>query len=166
MAKKYGINWSKPTTWVILGFIALIAWMLSKESKAETSMELAPALFVAGNRYTGAALFIEERWREKYALGVGLTTTWGCLDSCSRGNGPTNQVFYAQRIILYKRFEVGIGGSYWHNLSPAWSSHTPFTLSIAWHFGPHLTIRERHFSTGGSSERNGGLDMLTIAWTF
>lgn len=161
-----GIKWKKPTTWMVLGFIALFFFMLSKEARAETSMEFAPTIFVAGNRYSSVALFLEERFANKYAFGVGLTTNWSCVDYCKRGEGPTNQVFYIQRIVHYKKLELGIGGSYWHNKTPAWDSHTPFALSIAWHFSDHLSIKERHFSTAGSSDRNGGLDMITIVWRF
>ena len=165
---KYGVDWKSPTTWMILAFIALMVFMLVKEADAaETSIELAPGtMFVAGNRYAGGTLFLEERIAGKYAFGVGLTTTWDCIDNCTRGDGPTNQVFYIQRVIRYHKLELGLGGSYWHNLSPAWNSHTPFALSLAWHFTDHISLRERHFGTGGSSERNGGLDMLTLAWAF
>lgn len=165
---KYGIDWGKPTTWLIIGFIALLAWLLTKEADAaETSMELAPGtLFVTNDRYAGGALFLEELIAGKYAFGVGLTTTWDCIDDCSRGDGPTNQVFYMQRVVRYKRLGLGIGASYWHNLSPAWSSHTPFALSLEWHFTDHASVRIFHFSTGGSSDRNGGLNMLNGKWTF
>lgn len=70
------------------------------------------------------------------------------------------------RVAEYKRFQIGIGISYWHNQSPAWNSNTPFTLMIGWQINDRWSIKERHFSTGGSSSKNGGLDMLTIGYTF
>jgi len=168
MAEKLGVNFKKPTTWIVIAFIILAGWMFSKEaSAAETSFELAPGtMFVAGSRYAAGALFIEERWLGKYAVGFGLTTAWECLDNCKRGNGPTNQVVFIQRIVTYKKFELGLGLSYWHNTTPAWNSHTPFALSIGWNFNDHWSIKERHFSTAGSSSNNGGLDMLTIGYRF
>lgn len=165
----YGINLRKGATWLIFGFIILISFMLAQEAKAEeTTMEFAPTLFVAGNRYNGGTLLIEERWKGKYAIGLGLTTTWQCLDinDCRRGEGKTNQLFYVQRVIQYKKFEMGLGVSYWHNTSPAWDSHTPFALHAGWNFNDHANLKWRHFSTGGSSDKNGGLDLLTFGWRF
>lgn len=163
-----GVNLRKLTTWLVLAFIIGLGFMLTQEAKAETTIELAPVLVVGGDRYNGGFILIEERWAGKYVLGLGLTTAWECRDqdNCKRGNGETNQFLLAQRVIRYKKFEMGIGISYWHNTTPAWNSHTPFALSIAWHFNDRLSIRERHFSTGGSSTNNGGLDMLTVGWTF
>lgn len=169
----YGINLRKAATWLVFGFIILLGVMLTltEAEAAETRMELAPTLFVAGHRYNGGLLFIEERWKKKYALGIGLTTAWSCPDinDCRRGEGKTNQLFYAQRIIQYKKFEMGIGMSYWHNKTPAWDSHTPFVLHIGWNFNERLDAKYRHFSTGGSSDINGGLDLpisLGITWKF
>ena len=167
--KFLGVDIKQPTTWMILGFIFLLFFMFSKEADAaETRMEFAPTLFVAGDRYNGGLLQLEERWKGKYALGVGLTTDWNCADAedCKRGDGPTNQFIYAQRVVQYKKFEMGLGASYWHNTSPAWNSHTPFALHLGWNFNDHASVKWRHFSTGGSSEKNGGLDYLSFAWSF
>ena len=117
------------------------------------------------------ALFFEERWNDKYAVGLGLTTEWKCpdLNDCRRGQGKTNQLVYAQRIIKYKKFEMWLGLSYWHNKSPAWDSHTPFILHLGWNFNDRFGVKYRHFSTGGSSDKNGGLDLpisLSVGWKF
>ncbi len=167
---KWGVDWSKPTTYIIIAFIIGLAFMAGKTAAAaETSFEIAPGtMFVSGSRYNGGLLLIEERWKSRYAIGAGLTTTWECpsQNDCPRGNGPTNKFIYAQLIFVYKKFEMGIGPSYWDNQSPAWNSNTPWALMIGWNFTDRLSIKERHFSTNGSSENNGGLDLLTIGWTF
>ena len=121
------VVFKKPTTWAILIFLVVLFFMLSKEAKAETAFELAPGtLHVAGNRYNGLMLIIEERWQDKYAIAMGLTSTWDCLDvnDCVRGEGKPNQMVMFQRVVLYKKFELGLGLSYWSNVSPAWNSHT------------------------------------------
>lgn len=167
-----GVDIKSKTTWLIGGFIVLLVFMLATEdadaAETTTSIEVAPTLFVAGNRYNGGLLILEERFNKKYALGVGLTTEWVCPDvnDCRRGNGPTNQVVYAQRVVTHKKFEIGLGISYWHNQSPSWDSNTPYALSLGWNFNKNLNAKWRHFSTGGSSDRNGGLDMFTIGWRF
>jgi len=133
---------------------------------AETTFEVAPTLFVAGDRYNGGLIALEERWKGKYALGVGLTTEWQCTNECRRGNGKTNQFVYAQRVVQHNKFEMGFGLSYWHNTSPSWNSHTPYALHLGWNFNDHASLKWRHFSTGGSSSNNGGLDLLTVGWRF
>ena len=95
--KFLGVKIKKATTWLILGFIALLIFMFTNEAEAaETRMEIAPTLFVAGDRYNGGMLMLEERWKSKYALGLGLTTEWLCSGDCKRGPGKTNQFVYAQ----------------------------------------------------------------------
>lgn len=168
---KWGVDWKKPTTWMILAFIVLILWMFSKEAEAtETGFEIAPGtMFVAGDRYNGGYLAMDNRFGDgKWAVGLGLTTTWTCPDAndCNRGEAPNNQFVYGQRIVEYKKFEMGLGISYWHNQTPSWSSHTPFALHIGWNFTDHVAVKWRHYSTAGSSGRNGGLDLLTFGWNF
>ena len=169
--RRWGVDWKKPTTIAIIGFILLAIWMFATEEAdaAETTMEIAPGtLHVAGDRYTGGLLLIEERFKGKYALGFGLTTAWDCVDQndCRRGNGPNNQFVYVQRVITKNKFEIGLGISYWANETPSWNSHTPFALSLGYNFNKHLNIKLRHFSTAGSSSNNGGLDMINIGWRF
>ena len=163
----FGVDIKQPTTYLVLGFIVLLFFMFATEADAsETTIEIAPTLFVAGDHYNGGLIALEERWKDKYALGVGLTTEWHCTDDCGRGNGKTNQFVYAQRVVKHNKFEMGFGLSYWHNKSPSWNSHTPFALHAGWNFNDHLNLKWRHFSTGGSSERNGGLDLLSVGWRF
>lgn len=165
-------NWNPKTTGLILAFIVLLFFLLANEADAserETRAELAPTMFVAGDRYTGGILSIEERWKNKYALGLGLTSGWSCTNDCGRGDGPNNQFVYAQRVVrpyFSDHFEMGLGVSYWHNKTPSWNSHTPFLLHIGWNFNDKWAVKWRHFSTGGSSSQNGGLDYLSISYSF
>ena len=166
--EKWGVNWKKPVTIAILAFIAVLFFAFSKTADAaETTAELAPGtMFVAGHHYTGGTLILSERWRDKYELGLGLTTEWGCTSSCGRGEGPSNQFVYAMRVAVLKQFQIGIGISYWHNQTPAWNSNTPFTLMVGWQVDERWSVKLRHFSTGGTSTNNGGLDLLTAGYTF
>lgn len=158
----------KPTNWFVLLFILVVVFFFAKTADgAETSMELAPGtMFVAGHRYNGGWLLVEETWNDKYSLAFGLTTVWNCADSCTRGEGPSNQFVQFQRVINYKKFEMGLGLSYWANETPAWSSHTPFSLHVGWNFTNHFGVNYRHYSTGGASIDNGGFDLLAVDWSF
>jgi len=166
--KSWTDMFKKKTTYVIFAFIILLGFLAHKTADAaETTFELAPGtMYVAGHRYNGGLLLIEERWSNKYVLAVGVTTSWDCADDCRRGDGPRNQFVMAQRVFEWKGIEAGFGISYWHNSTPAWNSHTPFALSVGYNFNDHLSVKVRHFSTAGSSTQNGGLDLLSVGWTF
>jgi len=164
-----GINIKKGTTYAVLAFIVLFVLLLSKESDAaEPFIEVAPeTTFVAGNSYTGSILMFGERFAGKYDVAIGLSTAGNCRDVvCSRGPSPTNQLIFAQRVVSYKKVEMGLGISYWHNQTAAWNSNTPFALSLGWNPSNRVALKWRHFSTGGSSDDNGGLDMITIGYKF
>ena len=164
-----GINIKKGTTYAVLIFIVLFVLLLSKESNAaKPFIELAPeTTFVAGYHYSGSILILGERFAEKYDIAIGLSTAGKCeYEECARGLMPTNQLILAQRVVSYKKVELGLGISYWHNQSAAWDSNTPFTLSLGWNPSNHIALKWRHFSTGGTSENNGGLDMFIIGWKF
>lgn len=164
---KWSVDLKKPATIGVLLFLILMVFMLVKEAKADTILEVAPeSTFIAGHHQTGSVLFLTERFNSKYDIGIALATALDCRSECSRGPSETNQGLYAQRIVHYHSLELGIGISYWHNTSAAWSSHTPFALHLGWNFNDHLNVRYRHFSTGGSSENNGGWDLLTVGWAF
>lgn len=155
------------TTWAVLAFILLAVVLFAKTADAETSVEVAPGtMAVAFDRYDGGWLMVEETWNDKYALAFGLTTEWNCTSECKRGDGKKNQFVQFQRVINYNKFQMGLGVSYWHNKTPAWNSHTPFSLHIGWNFNDHLGVNWRHYSTAGSSSSNGGLDLLAVDWSF
>lgn len=167
LKNKWDISFKKPATYLILGFIILLIWMFTQEAKADTSMEVAPeSTFISGEAHSGTALFVTERFQGKYDVGIALSTQLQCRPkNCNRLDSPTNQGVYFQRVVSYGKFEMGLGVSYWHNTTAAWSSHTPFALHMGYNFN-RTTLRWRHFSTGGSSDRNAGWDLLTLAWNF
>ena len=156
-------RWMKPTGYMVLAFVCLYFWIRSAE--ADTLLEVMPAtIFVGGDHYQGAGLSLTERFSGRYDLGVLLMTEMQCGD-CRRGPGEGNLAIHATRVVHYKAFEMGIGAAYWQNQTIYFNSNTSFALH--WGFSHNRwSIRHRHFSTGGSSERNSGLDMLTIGYNF
>lgn len=162
--------WGKKTTIAIILFLLTFAWFLSKEVRAETQIGLsAYGVAVGGDRYESETLFILEDFNNEYQAGFLLQLRLDCVDGahCKRGQSErSNQAFFVQRVVRYNDFEIGMGFSYWHNQTPAWDSHTPYMLSLAYYFNKNLSVGYTHFSTGGSSDHNGGLDMLSLRWNF
>lgn len=160
-------NKVKWTAVAVLIFLSIFFFLRSSEA-AEASFELTShATYVGGKPYESETLFYNERFDEnKYQVGLLLQTRLDCKGShiCDDGEADGNQAFYLQRIVHFQKFELGLGFSYWHKQSPAWNSHTPFALSVGYNFNENLGIVWRHFSTGGSSSHNPGLDMVTIRW--
>lgn len=152
--------YAKPTTYFVLALIVFLLFAVSREAKAETFVEVAPVVAYAGdiNRNQFSVL-LTERIIDKYDLGVILI-----VDSADRNKG--NRGLQLLRTSSYKKFEVGIGFAYWAHESDAWSANETFALMIGRTFGERATFRLRHWSTGGTSKRNGGLDMLTFSYIF
>lgn len=162
--------WGDKTTLVIILFLVALGWMFTTEAKAETSMDVtAYATSVGGEFYQSEALSYTERWDDKYELGILLQLRLECQDdsACRRGESlGSNQAIYIQRVTHYKDVEMSFGISYWHKESPAWNSHTPYMLGIGYRINDDWTINYKHFSTGGSSTNNGGLDYVSIRYNF
>jgi outer membrane cobalamin receptor len=165
---KNGIDWKKPTTIGVIIFLLLISFLFSQESEAETAIELsAGATFVASDKFDSETLFIIEKFDEKkYQVGLVIQTRLHCIDECKRGSSGQNQAIFIQRVTHLGNWKMGLGISYWHNQTPAWNSNTPYVLSAGYKISDNFDISWRHFSTGGSSSSNGGLDMLTIGYEF
>lgn len=165
------INFKKPTVIAVIVFLISVGFFLSHESKAdEANFEIsAGATYVGGERYDSETLYMNQRFSDnRFQVGLLLMSGLDCRpgSACNDGEGEGNQAFYVQRIVHYKKVELGLGFSYWHKQTPAWNSNTPFALSIGYNFNKNLAINWRHFSTGGSSSHNPGLDMLTLRWRF
>lgn len=159
------INWKRPTTLMVLLFIIALLFFLSSESKAETAVEAVPGVtWVGGTKYTGAGVMLTERWSEKYDLGIVLMTSQQC-GGCRRGDYWGNLGVHALRSVRLGWAELGVGVAYWANQTPAWNSNTTFALAAAVVHGP-WELRWRHYSTGGSSLKNSGLDMVTLGYRF
>jgi hypothetical protein len=163
--------WKNKTSIAIALFIALMVWMFWQEAQADTSVELSAGslTFVGGEQYDSETLTFNETWDEgKYLIGIALQLRLDCREGseCERGADDSNQIIYFQRLVHYKKFELGFGAAYFHNEPPAFSSHTPYVLSLAWNLDEHWAVNYKHFSTGGASSNNGGLDMLAIRYSF
>lgn len=150
----------KPTAWLILAFIVGLTVMFAKEAKADTAMLLSPETqFIAGKHTQGTALSITESFvDDKFEVGIMLNV--------NTEDDNNNAALFAQRIVRYKKFGMGIGVAAWKNETRAWNSSTTFALGLRWEFNDHWILQHMHFSTGGSSRRNGGLDMLQIGYRF
>ncbi len=150
----------KPTTWLVLGLIALFLWSISREASAETWLEVAPNSVFVGGDYEDSqvSLVLRERWQNKYEVGLTLL-----VDYANRDDGNTG--FEVMRVTQYKRIEAGIGYTFWSDQSRAWDTDRTFALMLGWR-GDRWAVRIRHWSTGGTSPLNQGLDMLTIGRSF
>ena len=165
--------WKNKTSIAIFLFIVLILTMFYFEANAEadTNFELSGGgvTWIGGERYDSETLIFNETWDDrKYQLGIGLQFRVDCIEGnwCERGEDDSNQFAYIQRLVRYKDFEMGFGISYWHNPSPAFNSHTPYVLSIGWNFTDNWAVNYKHFSTGGASTNNGGLDTIFVRYSF
>ena len=163
--------WKKGTTWMVVIFISVFLWVGIKQAKADTLAEVSAGLTsVGGNRYDSETVIFSESFNDKKIYGgILLQLRLDCKEnlSCRRGESQrSNQAVFIQRVATYKNFKIGIGISYWHSQSPAWNSHTPYLLNAKYQFDNGAVVGWYHFSTGGSSSSNGGLDMLTIGYNF
>jgi len=170
-----GIKYKKPVTYILIAFAVTLIWAACHEtaSGAETILRVAPeTMFVGGDKYNGSAVSVVERFAGKYDVGLGLYTELQCRDpmDCPRGVGTTNIGLQAKRVFQVNWFELGFGAAYWKNQGPAWDSNLTFALHVGihtpdswWTWLPDQVLWE-HASTGGSSDKNGGLDYISIGW--
>ncbi len=163
--------WKNKTSIAIALFICLLIWMFYQEAQAETSVEITGGgvTWIGGERYQSETLTFNETFDDrKYQLGILLQFRLDCIEGnyCERGESNSNQAIYLQRLAHYKKFEIGFGMSYWHNESIAWNSHTPYVLSLGWNFTDTIALNYKHFSTGGASTNNGGMDYVSFRYSF
>jgi hypothetical protein len=166
---KFRSPWKNGTTIAIIVFIFLFLFVLSKESKGATRFNLsAGATFVGGEYYDSENLSFEEVFNDKYEVGIMLQLRLDCKEGnpCKRGElTSANQAIYLGRLVKYKDFEMLFGMSYWHNQTPSWNSNTPYVLGVGYRIDNFL-INYKHFSTGGSSSNNGGMDFISVGYEF
>src|SRR5690606_21481450 len=122
----------------------------TRSASADTIFEIAPAAFIGGDYSGGFAISMTERVKQ-YDVGITLMS--------ELRDRPGNLGIHLQRIVNRGGFEMGLGVAYWQNQT-AWSANTTFSLHWGYDFG-RWSIRHRHYSTGGASDRNSGLDFLT-----
>lgn len=151
--------WKKKTTYLVLGLLGLLLYSISQEAKAETIAEFAPVVGVRGKVIEKQnALMIHERFKGKYSIGAILL-----VDLTDRAN--SNRAIEVLRVSKYKNIETGIGYTKWAKESKAWNTDNTFTLLLGYTWRK-CAARLRHWSTGGSSSLNSGLDMVTFGCQF
>jgi len=146
--------------WLILAFIVGLYFMLSEEAKADTAIWVAPETqFIAGHKAPGTAMQFTESFGEgKYEISLLLNVGTEDVDN--------NAAFIVQRVVTYKRYSMGLGGALWQNETRAWNATKTFALDLRWRITDRWRVKWQHFSTGGSSRRNGGLDMIMVGYDF
>lgn len=149
----------KPTTWMVIAFVVLFCWFLAGEARSETLVEVAPAAAYGGDVEKGQfAAMLHERFAGKYDVGVIL------LVDLEGDEG--NRGIEALRTVKKGSWEAGIGWALWANQSAAWNAENTFALTLGYTWANNWGVRWRHWSTGGTSSRNAGLDMLTVGYSF
>lgn len=161
---KGGIDWKQKTTWFVLAFLALAAFMLATcEDSEAAAMSLAPeTLFVGGDKVSGSMIALREDYG-RWEVGLNVVTE---IDPDEPNGG-----FQAQRMIGDGPFQLGIGAAYWQNQTAAWNSNFTFALAARYTFEDVLPVCDvylqwDHYSTSGTSTINSGLDMLTVGCGF
>ena len=171
---KFKSPWKKGTTVAVLIFVTLFIWAVAifsnKVEAYESSMfeGTVKATLVGGERVDSEAFIYTENITDKFRAGMLLTTRFTCLDDsdCKRGEmDSSNQAVFIQRYVPYKMCELNLGVSYWHKETPGWNSHTPYMLGAKCYYNDWI-LGYIHFSTGGSSTNNGGIDMFTFGARF
>ena len=150
----------RPTALAVLAFIIFWIFIRSQEAAAaETIVEVAPVVAYKGDPEKGQfAIMLHERFDGKYDVGVIL------LQDTQGSDG--NRAIEGLRTVKWKGVEAGIGFAFWSNVQPqAWNTNQTFALAIGYQWD-HFGIRWRHWSTGGTSSKNSGMDMLTVGWKF
>lgn len=181
MSDKKGFRspWRPGTTTAVIIFIILFGCFLvfGEKARADTMMNIsAGATFVGGEKYDSEAFMLVEQIDDKYEFGLLLQLRLDCIYNepqpsqvieCRRGESErSNQAVFGQRVVKWGDFKIGIGVSYWHSQSPAWNSHTPFVLNLNYELFSNFNVSYWHFSTGGSSDHNGGLDFVGVGYSF
>jgi hypothetical protein len=153
-------NFRKPAAYMVLAFVIFWIFSIWNEAKAETLVEVAPVAFYGGDYHKGqVAIMGHERFKGKYDVGIILM-----LDFDGEAG---NRALNLMRTTTFKKWEAGLGFTFWSNeQSEAWNARQTFSLSLGYNFTDRFAIRWRHFSTGGTSSKNSGLDMLTVGYGF
>ena len=147
--------------WIVLAFIVALALAFCHEAKS-AEFEGGPTI-LSGEYSEGGLLMITERIGP-WSIGGGATSPQRC--HCNwPADLDTNIFFQGQRIVDYKKVELGIGAAYWQNTNRALGKNLTWSLSVGYG-GEHWSVRIRHWSNAGSGKPNLGQDVLTIGYQF
>lgn len=130
------------------------------------------------SEWTGPVIVINERWGD-WLIGIGYVgeqwvTPDGERDWYTKYSDvpapPTfvdrNLFIHGQRLLKWKKFELGIGAAYFQNTNRALGKNFVVSASAGYHFNKHFSLNIRHFSNAGSGQSNMGQDALLIGYTF
>ena len=173
--KGFRSRWKTPTTIAIIIFVSV--WLIvgsiagNKAEASETYIDFTAggATFVGGERYESESLTVSENFADKYEVGFSLQLRLDCIEGnpCKKGEvDQANQSVFFQRVNRYKDFQIGIGVAYQHNQSPAYNTHTPFILSLRYYITKDLHLGYWHKSCAGICSSNGGLDFISMGYSF
>ena len=147
--------------WIIAAFLLLLVFFAYKEANA-LELEAGPGM-LSGEYSEGGVLMITERMG-KWSLGGGYVSPQRC--HCNYPADLEENIFFqGQRILEYKRAEMGIGAAYFQNTNRALGKNLTWSLSLGYG-GEHWSIRIRHYSNAGSGKPNLGQDMITVGYAF
>ncbi len=158
--------------YLILLFLFALFYLFAREAKAQVHVEIG-ATNISGD-WVGGAIVLSERFG-KYDVGIGYVSEQDIHVTCGPHLPATskcdfdiraNIFVHAQRIVKYKRCEMGIGPAYFQNTSRVFGKGFNFGLMLGCSVTDKLSIRIRHWSNSGSASPNLGQDLLSVAWTF
>lgn len=152
----------KPVTVIVAVFISLFFLFLSFSANASDGrLELGPTY--TGEFNGGAGLIYTERLKGKYDVGIALLgeQKWDGKTTGNNGN------VFGQRIVKYKKAELGLGAAYWIKTDDRIiGCKLGYTMMLRWNFTDRLAASIRHWSNAGVCKPNRGQDLLTIGWRF
>jgi len=153
--------------WIVLAFALLMVFFLANEGES-AEIEVGPT-FLSGDYAEGGIILLSERvgvW--SFAGGYvseQFVNTCGWGGKCFDNDLQENIFFQVQRVIEYKRYEIGIGPAYFQSTNRALGTSLVWAVSLGYG-GDHWSIRFRHYSNAGSGTPNLGQDALTIGYAF
>ena len=152
-------------------FLLALLYLFARDVNA-AQIEIGPTN-ISGD-WVGGAIVLSERLG-KFDFAIGYVSEQDIHVTCGPHLPATskcdfdvreNIFVHAQRIFEFKRWEFGIGPSYWQNTSRIFGKNFNFSLMLGYEISEKSFIRIRHDSSSGSGTPNLGQDMLTIGYRF
>ena len=151
--------------WIVGAFFLLALFFYSKESDS-MELEIGPTN-LSGEWAKGGILMFTQR-EGHWSFGGGYVSEQ-FVSTCPRPDCDNdiepNIFFQVHRMVEYRRWELGLGPTYFQNTNRALGQRLNWGLSLGYKYGD-WTLRIRHWSNAGSGAWNLGQDALTIGYTF
>ncbi len=152
----------KPVVYMVIGFLIAFIWMRSAEA-ATTEGGAA----IASSELSGAVISYSERLDDKWDIGLFVVGEQSFQKADGKVRIGVNAAIHAQRVVSWKRLEMGLGAAYWQNRNRLLGCHFTFSLSVrAYSPKERFFVTARHFSNAGSCSPNSGQDMFLFGWRF